>query len=497
MTSPDIVVLVCVILIMLAFVVRAVISRISIAIDTEADRYDQYLFASQRLSGADVAKSTAATYTAFATVFFWFVTLGAIYGWLLYLIPMCLLFGNWLFTRYVRRFQLNIPRLRTIASLVRSQTTFGPLWFVADFIVLVFLGSAILVEIVIGSTILNSLIPNVPGGPLFFVVLLTGLVLVYVVVGGFRAVVLSDVMQLYMAVVGILALLVFALFLLKGSFTSADLFRSPEATPHLIWAFVASVLAVQLFGPPCMLQNWQRIASARDESKALRGHWVGALLGAVLWTLMILCALVLSAKLGKNQIDFANVFSQMKQGGMIAAYALYPLVFIAFVSTLISTADSALAGLYLAVYDRFRGARVQDERTFEPTWKHHVSVAVIFAAIVLLVYFVARGDLLNVAFSLIYFLFNQLIVLFPMVMYLIICQGLKLKIQRRGIEVNWLIATSAGWFAVAAMSIVGYQKGSLPWMMYASAAGVGVATVLSAPSWYLLLKRRLPSAVEG
>ena len=380
--SPDKFVMVCVVLVMFFFLIRAIFARITSDLSTDANRLEDYLFASKELGIRDIRESTAATYSTFATVFFWFVALGGMYSWLLFMIPLFLYFGNALFTIYVQKSGVQLCEYSTIGSFLRQKSRYKPIHYLADWIIVVFLFSAILVEMVIGSGILASMIPSLPNGQLFFIMLLAGIVILYVVIGGFRTVILSDAVQLYLTLAGIIALLVFSIIYLPSPQSSKAFIYPPKVNWISFLAFVVSVIVVQIFGPLSQLQNWQRICGSEDQDVALKGHRQGALVGAGLWAMMIVAALILYVKL-QGSVSFENIFEKMKVGGTFSAYALYPLLFVGFIAAMISSADSAMAALYLFLYDVFSRRRKLKGATFDPTIWHHLAVSAGFFLIIL------------------------------------------------------------------------------------------------------------------
>lgn len=494
---PDTFVLICVIIIMFFFLVRAIFARILSRTATNYNPYDDFLFASKELTVRDIRESTAATYSTFATVFFWFVALGGIYSWLLFLIPLSLYFGNSLFTKYIQKSELQIKDYSTISSLLRAKSKFKPLHYISDLIIVVFLFSVVLVEIVIGSGILTSLVPNIPGGKLFFIILLSIIVICYVIVGGFRTVILSDTVQLYLTFAGVFALLIFAtLYLHDPQPTKSFLFSPKITTPSLI-AFVVSVIVVQIFGPLCQLQNWQRISSSTEQKSALQGHRQGALLGAFLWALMVLAALILFVKL-QGSVSFNSIFVNMKNGGILSSYGLYPLLIVGFIAAMISTADSAMAALYLFFYDSIKRRKERQELTFYPTMRHHLLIGLIFFVIIVLVYLINQTNIQSLVISIIYFLFNQLLVLFPVLLFFILKD--KILKNRKGsninadehikIEMNMALSLILGWLTVFVMTAIGFFYESLNWIMFASGSGVSVSFALMTPTWKKLILMR-------
>lgn len=488
--SPDKFVMVCVVLVMLFFLIRAIFARITSGLSTDANRLEDYLFASKELSIRDIRESTAATYSTFATVFFWFVALGGMYSWLLFLIPLFLYFGNALFTIYVQKSGVQLREYSTIGSFLRQKSRYKPIHYLADWIIVVFLFSAILVEMVIGSGILASMIPSLPNGQLFFIMLLAGIVILYVVIGGFRAVILSDAVQLYLTLAGIIALLVFSTIYLPSPQSSKAFIYPPKVNWISFLAFVVSVIVVQIFGPPSQLQNWQRICGSEDQDAALKGHRQGALVGAGLWAMMIVAALILYVKL-QGSVSFENIFEKMKVGGTFSAYALYPLLFVGFIAAMISSADSAMSALYLFLYDVFSRRRKLKGATFDPTIWHHLAVGAGFFLIILSVYWINKTNIQSLAISTIYFLYNQLLVTFPVLIFFIIKEQ-KIKYgkmqemtstNRQKVERNIAFSIGLGWLTVLIMTAIGHFSKSLNWIMFASGSGVAITWVLMIPSW--------------
>lgn len=488
--TPDKFIILCVILVMLFFLVRAIFARITSSLSSDANRLDDYLFASKELSVRDIRESTAATYSTFATVFFWFVALGGTYSWLLFMIPLFLYLGNVLFTIYVKKSGIQLSEYRTIGSFLRNKTSYKPIHYLVDWIIVVFLFSVVLVEMVIGSGILSSMIPSLPNGQLFFITLLAGIVILYVVLGGFRSVILSDVVQLYLTFAGVLALLIFSTIYLPTPQPSKFIFYPPKINWLSFLAFVVSVIVVQIFGPPSQLQNWQRICGSEDQDAALKGHRQGSLIGAVLWAMMIVAALILYVKL-QGAVSFENIFDNMKSGGTLSAYALYPLLFVGFIAAMISSADSAMAALYLFIYDVFSRRRKLKEATFDPTIWHHLVVGAVFFLIILFFYLINKTNIQSIVISIIYFLYNQLLVTFPVLIFFIIKeQKIRYRkiqemssINSHKVERNLAFSLGVGWLIVLIMTAIGYFTNSLNWIMFASGSGVALTWVLMIPSW--------------
>ena len=398
--------------------------------------------------------------------------------------------------RIIQKFRIKLGQYSTIGTYIRSKSSYKPLHYVSDWIIAVFLFSTVLVEIVIGSGILASMMPDAPGGQLFFIILLSVLVLAYVIVGGFRAVILSDAVQLYLTIFAVIALLIFSVYYLLKPQGAGTYLYTPAVNVYSFLAFIISVIVVQIFGPLCQLQNWQRITGSPDQEMALRGHRQGAMLGASLWALMIICALILFVKL-EGTVSFAAIFSKMKTGDIFSAYALYPLLFVGFVATMISTADSAMAALYLFLYDGLkRRKKSSTGEEFIPTAKHHLSTGIFLFVTILIVYLFTQTKIQSFTISVIYFLFNQLLVVFPVLFFLVVEGKLTqnkdldkiIKSVHDKFERNQTLALILGWLTVLIMTGIGYFNNNLNWLMFASGGGLLMTTIIMIPSIRRLYK---------
>ena len=474
--SPDTLVLTCTVIVILAFLAKAIYERFKRGTLTEDDLYDEQILASKSVSSWKIAMSTAATYSAFATVLFWLVTLGGNHSWMLFLIPVCLYCGNFLFVDMVGRFSIPLGTHPTIGGFVRDNSTCKPLHYVLDWVVVVFTFSAVLVELVIGSSILAAMVPRLPHAQLMIFIFITVVVLAYVIIGGIRAVIDTDAWQFWLATAGALLLAIHAFVFVSPDPGMTQFFYPPRVTVPGLAAFTLSVLTVQFLGPLCKLHNWHRLATARNGEDALWGQHKGAILGAILWTLMVIAALALNARTA-GQVTFAGIFDDMKSHGGVGAYLFYPVVFVGLVAAMISTADSAMAALFGFFYDSVRRTKPE----VVPTLGHNAGLGACLFLVMLGVYALNQTDLMGFAITVIYFLFNQLLVAFPALLFLAVERN---RLGNRGCSdevrqsshIVLAIGVALGWITVLALSAAGHFSGQLMWTMFASISGVVVSS---------------------
>lgn len=485
--TQDITAIAVVLLGVFACLAKALHGRATRPPEAKDNPRDDYFYALGEITPTQIGLSMAATYAAFATVFFWFIALGGNYSWLLFFIPLCLFLGNAVFVLIVSKLDIPVGPRKTISQFVRENTQVRYLQYVVDWIINVFLFSTVLVEIVVGSSILASMVPNVPNAQVIFFSAISILVILYVVIGGLRTVILTDIWQLVLTFIGVAVILLFVLLFMPSQEGASGFLYAPKITASSLLAFVVSVVAVQFFGPLCQLQNWHRIAASSDRNAALKGHLKGALFGALLWSLMIVCALLLYPRLS-GQVNFNSIFSSMKLSGNLGGYVFYPLLFLGLVAAMISTADSAMAAIFLSIYETIW----RKNRGFEPTIHRSTMLGGGLFLIMLVVYLLNQTDLKGFAITIIYFLFNQLLVIFPVLLFIAVWVHLSrrneefkefMEARKMKTEINLAVALSAGWITVLLMSSMGYFSGTLNWSMFASVSGVFVCAILSLPAW--------------
>lgn len=487
MNPQDIIAIAFLLLGVLAYLIKALYDRKKRSHEAKDNPSDDFFFAMGEITPKQIGFSVTATYAAFATVFFWFIALGGNYSWLLFLIPLCLFLGNAIFVFIVSKLSIPVGPRKTITQFVRENTHSRYLQYLVTWIIAVFLFSAVLVEIVIGSSILASMVPNMHNAQVIFFSVISIVVISYVVIGGLRTVIKTDFWQVISTSVGVCVLFLFILLFMPSEEGASGFIYAPEVNFSSLLAFVVSVFTVQFFGPLCQLQNWQRIAGSSDRKAALKGHLWGTLLGTALWSLMIICALLLYPRLN-GQVDFNSIFSSMKQSGVLGGYVFYPLLFLGLVAALISTADSAMVGIFLNIYETIW----RKNPGFESTIHRNTMLGGGLFLIMLVVYLLNQTDLKGFAITIIYFLFNQLLVIFPVLLFIAISVHLSgrnvqfkklMEAGRIKTEINLTVALFVGWITVLLMSSKGYISGILNWTMFASVSGIFVCVIVSMPAW--------------
>jgi Na+/proline symporter len=172
-----------------------------------------------------------------------------------------------------------------------------------------FLG-AFAVELTVGAGFLAKLLPGMPSW--IAVILLAGIGATYTALGGFRAVVITDRIQMWAIWAAIVALAAAILwqFSDKGGWSIV----MKDAPPSLydfsrregLGAFLLGIFVINVPTFISDMSVWQRIAASTAQDVVLKGLWKSALSALVSWSLfaILACALVVlvTAQEGTNPL---------------------------------------------------------------------------------------------------------------------------------------------------------------------------------------------------
>lgn len=156
-----------------------------------------------------------------------------------------------------------------------------------------FLG-AFAVELTVGSRFLSYLLPSIPH---FLVVAgLAAVALAYTSAGGFRAVIVTDRIQMKAIWLLLLALsLFYIVYIFDRGGMEVNLSRVPADMINFswregLWAFLIGIFIINV---PTFLSDmsvWQRIAGTEESESVFRGLWRSVTGAGITWTLFVVLA---------------------------------------------------------------------------------------------------------------------------------------------------------------------------------------------------------------
>lgn len=214
-----------------------------------------------------------------------------------------------------------------------------------------FLG-AFAVELTAGSRFLGHLMPEVPPTPAVIVLAVAGLT--YTVLGGFRAVIVTDRIQMA-AIWCLLAAL--AVFYAWVGYDDGAIARVPRDAYELSWrdGLTSFLLGIFVMNVPTFVADmsvWQRIAGTRDRAVVIRGLGSSTGQAVVTWTTFVLLACfapaVATAVEGENPL--VGVVRAIGEHGALGYVGVFVCV-IGLYGAALSTASTQLVAVTQTVQE--------------------------------------------------------------------------------------------------------------------------------------------------
>jgi sodium/proline symporter len=220
---------------------------------------------------------------------------------------------------------------------------------------------AFAVELTVGATFLNALVPALPAAAGLLALGCIGVG--YTVLGGFRAVILTDRIQMRAIWLSIVALSIAILLVMAaGGGVEATLAKAPSTlydfSPRE--GLVAFLIGIFIINVPTFLADmsvWQRIAGSRDEATVKTGL-AGSVVGAVVsWSsfALIACALVVVVTAVPNENPLVTFLRTLGDANLLTS-ALFLVVITGLYAASLSTASTQLVAAGQALHmDVLRG----------------------------------------------------------------------------------------------------------------------------------------------
>ena len=351
-----------------------------------------FFFANRSLHAIQIRANLAATATSLAGALFFFLNSTPAFGWIMLLVPVFNVLGIALFLWLVKDQEPNPTHTGSIYRFIHHRTHSVQIARYSNYVVIVNFVTIFVIEIVIGSHIFAYFF----GGEFLFVFLsaafLCVVVLWYVTKGGFIAVSNTDRWQFNLASLGLLLTFIslgFYWLQTKSDFVALwQVFAAPDLEKPFLWSFFVNLVFINLLLPSTQISTWQRYSAGLRED-VIRG-FISAIWSRILpiWFIVIAISAILSLLTGENP-SFVALFDFLRNDGIIFALLVFPLLFIGLVAALVSTADSMLIAIMLAVQDAKKSSDeeqlVIDEKSVAPPRKAVLITGLFVIAITLIV----------------------------------------------------------------------------------------------------------------
>ncbi|MDF1722402.1 MAG: hypothetical protein P1U65_17140 [Minwuia sp.] len=324
-----------------------------VKIQTQRD----FFLLGKHLNKKQFSGSFAASSTSLATALIFFVTLGSFFGIPILLAPLTYFLGALLFAKFINKrgitdtLESGTSLFQFLSKTTRSSNTSFMICLVPALGVL----SILLIELYVGVSIFSVFAAPGTVNLQLSLAFVSAIILLYTAIGGFPAVVRTDLIQWSLIWLGALTTLGICLYLVitrlteTASIPKIDWFPNPmfgDGFVILPIAITANVIVVNIFLQFTQLRTWQMVAASESIQVLRVGIVNGAFSTALLWSFFAIVGIVSGPLLGLDtQTIDAFLRSMARSESPLIAYIALPIFFVACLSALISTADSALLPL--------------------------------------------------------------------------------------------------------------------------------------------------------
>jgi len=354
MNFPKSIALIGGIITLFLFIIKAITHR--------ATLYDaqSFLFADKELTREGIANNLSATASSLATALLFIILKAPDYGFIIFVVVFLFWGGHRWFMNIVGKLD---PSPLATGSIYRFLSSSLKSSYIAIFVNLIVVFSFLIllvIELVLGATIFEIFIPNIPYSSLFLMLGIGLFAFIYVLIGGFKTVAFSDGWQfklLYAAVVVALTQLIINYSYSENSIVQIfKIFKAPQGGLYIWGIFLLNAIVVNLTLPTCQISSWQRFSSSASPQEFIEGYKKSLSLKnpkdsfIYVWILFVIFSVLINQIFGSMN-SLGAVFSSVSSTGILGAYLVFPLLFIGLLAALLSTADSLLISLLLGIDD--------------------------------------------------------------------------------------------------------------------------------------------------
>ena len=450
--------------------------------DSEDENYDFHLglsLSNKRNRNQVFAYALVAAGTSLSTVFVFFLTASAFYGWLIFLSPIMFAIGNYTMFKVYNR--ANANGYFQEKNVVRSGLT-GLIPYLGQSVTgdkktgvfLVFLSfinllAVLVLELYIGADIISYLFNNTLNTPIstpnnfsiadFIIFIISiSLLLGYVFVGGFRAVISSDFWQMKAmktTIVITLISLVVIFIIRKIGFDNSLL--NIKVTGITLWGFIINVILANIFAPMSQESSWQRFRAFHEQGfdfgQSLRKSILNSL---ILWVGLILISFFLI--LLSNGIPLTNIKEVLtafqKVDTIWYPLLVFPLLTSACLFAMYSTADTCVSALIYLI-DYFYSLKGKSHSVKYKLQSFHKMGMIFIFIISVFVYLFIHKFFNPTVLQLVFSVFSNLVVIAPTIILTIFLKPTEeLNKKRRYLVITSLLLGMTAYWSSSIFSLV-------------------------------------------
>ena len=308
-------------------------------------------------SSKEFSASTTATTISLATVIIAFFELAPGLGWWLLWPVVTTVMGLWLFSKLVKKIWDRMNRYDHRPSLheflgiefnSKKVALVGSIFTVVGYL------TAFAVELTVGSRFLASLIPNIPEW--ITIVAITSVAFIYVSMGGFKATVVTDRVQMVFIWLLLGTLMIFYVYYVSTKGTAISFGSIPDNLKTIswsssLWPFILGILFMNLFVYISNMGLWQRIAGSNEPQTVVKGMWGSVYKTALSWGLFVV--VTVGAFMVVSPIEGENLLITLIKaidGSFIGKITIFTIV-LGLYGAMLSTASTQLIAVSHTIYE--------------------------------------------------------------------------------------------------------------------------------------------------
>lgn len=343
-----------------------------------------------------------------------------------------------------------------------------------------FLG-ALAVELTVGAHFLTGLVPSIPAW--LAVLLLAGIGVTYTVMGGFRAVIITDRIQMGAIWAAIAALTIAVMWQISEQGGTAKFVQHlPRAVYDFSWreGLTSFLIGIFLINVPSFVSDmsiWQRVTASRKEEVITQGLAKSAIGAALSWSSLALlaCALIglTTPKEGENMLTLflANIVGT----GSLGAGVIFLVIVTGLFAASLSTASTQLIAAGHTLHTDLLRHRHDKQHLADSRSELTTSRVLLFAisSVAVLVVEILRQVGFSIA-DLVFAVYGAQLALVPAVIAALYADQKFLKSLGVWASVGVMLGFAAGWGCAAAGKLL--DNGDLVFL--SPLASLGISTII-------------------
>ncbi len=448
---------------------------------------DGFMLYDRGLSKSQFGNTLAASCFSLAmSVTFYFFS-HPLYGLFMLVSPISYISGQYFFVWLVKQSRVDFSQCRTISDLCyklypsKSVARLITIMTLSTFIMVVF------VELYIGTIVLTVFLPDEIIYKTLSFLGLGLLVLMYVRLGGYKALVRTDKWQLTLMLMSVILIFTYSVF--APAVNGADVGNILLNTLHYkednwpLLGFVVWLCTMNFLMPFTQISYWQRIAASKSADISLKGLIYSSWKLFILFLCPMLGFILLTAK-GYTFEAFPEFLQTIKNTNWISGYIVFPLLVVGFCSMTFSSADTAVIAITYTLSDKntfLRHFSNMDENKLRRTLVILISLILL---ILVVIYWLQYTGLQGWLMPLIYTACGQLTVLVPLPLFILIqlARGQEIKSINVTKKNTFLLFNSIilAWVILIINTYLSKTTGSQLWMQISVPVG---ALIISCVTW--------------